>query len=149
MLTQVWRVKLILVNLPQNESKGGYHHCIYLNIAPSQSQNATYYFYLINQKCLPSQTIACFQANFFNLPQEPFSLPLDPVIQMEINQQIPERRTPANRILAFSLDFFQIKSSSKYLKLLQFCIFFESVPDQANNHTGLFSQRISKSSHLR
>lgn len=77
-LTQVWRVRLILVSLPQNESKGAYHHCIYLNIAPSQSQNATSFFFLINQKCLSSQTIACFQANFFNLPQTPFPPPLDP-----------------------------------------------------------------------
>lgn len=51
-LTQVRRVRLILVSLPENESKGVYHHCIYLNTAPSQYQNATYLLLLISQKCL-------------------------------------------------------------------------------------------------
>lgn len=51
-LTQVWKESLILVSLPENESKGVYHHCIFLNTAPSQSQNATYFFLFISQKCL-------------------------------------------------------------------------------------------------
>lgn len=59
-LTQVRRVRLILVSLPQNENKGAYYHCMDLNIAPSQSQNATYFFFLINQKaCHLTPLLVC------------------------------------------------------------------------------------------
>lgn len=50
----------MLVSLPQNESKGVYHLCICLNVAPSQSQNAAlFFFFYSNQPEMPVSSNNC------------------------------------------------------------------------------------------